>query len=174
MRPATLHKKEFITLKVFITSVILLMPLCFMNGQEMPPRPVIVVVTTQGLSFGAFSQGAIGGSVTVNALGARTSSGDVILMGMGYTYTPALFDVTANRGTLIQILNGPDVVLPGSNGGSMTLHLEASNPASPFIVSTIPPAFTQVTIGGTLIVGSPAANPPGNYGGTFTVTFIQE
>jgi hypothetical protein len=158
-----------------IAALLLLMfPFNSISCQEKPPRPIMVVVTTQGLSFGAFTLGATGGSVTVTASGSRTSTGDVILLGMGYTYTPALYDVTGNPGTLISILNGLDVSLPGSNGGSMTLHIEASNPVSPFVLTTVPPVVTQVTVGGTLMVGSPAANPPGTYGGSFNITFIQE
>jgi hypothetical protein len=159
---------------MIVSFVLLLFPFHSVSCQEKPPRPILVVVTAQGLSFGAFSQGAVGGSLTVSASGVRSSSGDVILLGMGYTYTPALFEVTGNRGTVVQILNGSDIILTGSNGGTMTLHLEGSDPVSPFIINTVPPAFTMVTIGGTLFVGNPVANPPGNYGGTFTITFIQE
>lgn len=160
--------------KSIIVIFILLLAALQISGQEKPPRPILVAVTTQGLSFGAFTQGATGGTVTVSAIGVRNSTGDVILLGMGYTYTPALYDVTGNPGTLVSILNGLDVSLPGSNGGSMTLHIEGSNPVSPFVITTVPPAVTQVTVGGTLTVGSPVANPPGIYGGTFNITFIQE
>jgi hypothetical protein len=33
---------------------------------------------------------------------------------------------------------------------------------------------TEVTIGATLTVGNPTANPPGNYIGTFDVTLVVE
>jgi len=71
-------------------------------------------------------------------------------------------------------VNGPDVTLTGSGGGSMMLHIGASNPASPFVITTGPPASTLMNVGGTLTVGSPASNPPGSYSGNFDVTFMQE
>jgi hypothetical protein len=144
------------------------------DGQEPPPRPITITVTAQGLSFGAFSQGAAGGTVTISSAGVRSATGDVILLGLGYTFSTALYELVGNPGTVVSILNGPDVALPRGGGGFMMLHIGASNPASPFVINTVPPAFTQLNIGGTLTVSNPAANPPGSYTGTFDITFIQE
>ncbi len=40
---------------------------------------------TGDLSFGAFYHGAVGGTVTISPSGARTSTGDIVLLGMGYS-----------------------------------------------------------------------------------------
>jgi len=143
-------------------------------AQEPPPRPVSVTLTAQTLSFGAFTHGASGGSVTVSSTGVRSSTGDVILLSLGFSYSTGLYELVANPGTVISILNGPDVSLPGSNGGSMTLHIGATDPVSPFVINTVPPAYTLLNIGGTLTVGNTLANPPGSYSGSFNITFIQE
>jgi hypothetical protein len=144
-----------------------------LTGQEPPPRPLEVTVT-QNLVFGAFAQGAAGGTITVNSAGVRSFTGDIILLNLGYFFYAATYRITGNAGTVVSILNGPDVSLPGSNGGSMTLHIGTSSPASPFVLTTSPPAFTLMNVGATLTVGTPASNPPGNYSGTFDITFIQE
>ena len=159
---------------LLVLSVLLLLALP-QDGyaQEPPPRPVEVTVV-QNLGFGAFAQGAIGGSVIINSAGLRSSSGDIILLNLGYIFAAASYRLVANAGTVISILNGPNVSLPGSNGGSMTLQIGASDPVSPFVIMTVPPAFTLMNVGGTLTVGNPGANPPGNYSGTFDITFIQE
>ena len=143
-------------------------------AQEPPPRPVVVTPMPPGLGFGAFTQGAAGGSVTINSGGSRSSTGDVILLGLGIPFSAATFRLVANRGTVISILNGPDVSLSGSGGGSMILHLGNTSPLSPFVITSIPPAYTVMNIGGTLTVGTPVSNPPGSYSGTFNITFIQE
>ncbi len=144
-------------------------------GQEQPPRPITVTVSlSQNLNFGAFYHGNVGGSVIIYNDGSRSSTGDIVLLTMGYSFSTGLYDVVANPGTLISILNGPDAILTGSNGGSMILQIGDSNLSNPFIITTIPPAATQLRIGGTLIVGNPIVNPPGNYGGTFDITFVQE
>lgn len=158
----------------FALVIIITMITASLSAQELPPRPVEVTPTAQTLSFGAFTLGASGGTVTVNPDNSRNSTGDVILLGLGYPVTSALFDVTANPGTLISILNGADVVLPGSNGGSLLLTIGSSLPASPFVTDAIPPLTTSLYIGGTLTVGSIVANPAGSYSGTFDLTFIQE
>jgi hypothetical protein len=160
---------------VFSVTVLLISNILNVNGQELPPRPMTVTVhMLQNLSFGAFYQGSSGGSVIISTSGSRSSTGDVVLLGMGYSFSAVLYDVVANPGTLVTINNGANATLTGSNGGSMTLVIGVASPASPFVVTTTPPTATQVSIGGTLNVGNPVANPPGIYSGTFNVTFIQQ
>ncbi len=145
------------------------------KAQEPPPRPISVYVNpAQGLIFGAFFQGPTGGTVIIFPDGSRSVTGSIVQANLGFPFSPAIFEVDANPGTLIQILNGPDVVLTGSNGGTLSLHIGPSNTGSPFIATATSPAKTLVRIGGTLTVGTPPANPAGNYSGLFSVTFIQE
>ncbi len=144
-------------------------------AQEDPPRPIsLYVYPAQGLMFGAIVQGTTGGTVTVYPDGSRSSTGDVTLISLGITYSPALFGIEANPGTLISILNGPDATLTGSNGGTMILQIGSSDPVSPFVCTLPRPARNLVWIGGTLIVGTPLASPSGSYSGSFSITFMQE
>ncbi|HEX2974924.1 MAG TPA: DUF4402 domain-containing protein [Bacteroidales bacterium] len=148
-------------------------------AQPPPPKKVTITATAQGLSFGAFTHGPAGGTVSVNASGTRSSSGSVILLGMGYSFTPALFNLTGSAGTSVNITLGPDVSLTGSSGGSMTLHLVDINSATPATLQQISPTVlllratttAQFRVGGSLVVGSSASNPPGSYSGTFTIIF---
>jgi hypothetical protein len=141
-------------------------------AQEMPPRPISITTSlVQNLSFGTFCPFSSGGTVIISSSGSRSASGNIILLAS--SFSTALFYVEANPGTLVSILNGPDVTLNGSNGGSMILHIGNSNPVSPFVIMAAPPIQT-VQIGGTLTAGSLLANPPGSYSGFLSVTFIQE
>jgi hypothetical protein len=157
--------------------LLILLPVIFLlaatqvaKAQEPPPRPIIVTVT-QNLSFGAFYHGAVGGNVTINTAGSRSATGDIVLLTMGYTFSAAIYRIVGHPGTVVSLLNGPDVLLPGSNGGSLSLHIGISDPASPFVLT---PAPLFLNVGGTLTVGNPGANPPGSFSGTFDITFIQE
>lgn len=132
------------------------------------------VTTIQNLSFGAFSQGSSGGTITVSSAGSRTASGTVVPLNLGIQYFQAIFEVEDSTGTIVSILNGPDATLYGSNGGTMSLHLSSSSPASPFISTIDPPGTTAISIGGTLTVGNADTSPPGNYTGTFYITFNNE
>ena len=61
----------------FITGVI---------AQPNPPRPVILTANNSfPLAFGAFSPGAGGGTVRISPGGTRTSTGDVVLLNLGYS-----------------------------------------------------------------------------------------
>jgi hypothetical protein len=145
------------------------------TAQPPPPRPIAVYANpAQGMIFGAFFQGASGGTVILNPDGSRSCTGSLILANLGYPYSPALFDIDANAGTVVTIMNGPNVTLTGSNGGSITMHIGASSKGPSFTTTIVPPSQTPVWIGGTLTVGSPLANPSGSYSGTFSVTFIQQ
>jgi hypothetical protein len=167
-------KNCYIAIKLIVLVCILMVSGRFMEGQEPPPRPLSVTVTAQNLSFGAFSQGAVGGTVTIASDGSRSATGDIILLTLGYSFSTALYELVANPGTVVSLLNGPDVVLPGSNGGSITLHIGASDPVSPFVITTVPPAYTPLNVGGTMTIGNPLSNPPGDFSGMFDITFIQE
>jgi hypothetical protein len=91
---------------------------------------------------------------------------------MGYQYYPAIFEIDAVPGTLINILFGPVVTLTGNNGGTLKLRVDTSLPNAPFIKAKS--MSTQVRIGGTLIVGNSGANPAGDYIGNFSITFVQQ
>jgi hypothetical protein len=161
--------------------IILLIPVILLflgpiaiNAQEPPPRPIRIDPTAQGLSFGAFYHGAVGGTITVDPFSVRSSTGDVVLLGLGIPFSAALFEVHAQRGTVIGILFGPDVSLIGTPLGSMTLHIDSSNPTSPFVSTVNFNIAIPLYIGGTLTVGNSAANPPGSYTGTFDITIVRE
>jgi hypothetical protein len=165
---------------VLFRLIILLMPLLFLfafsmeiAAQEPPPRPVVITVY-QNLGFGAFSHGLSGGSVIISPTGSRSSTGDVILLTLGYSFSAAQYRLVANPGTVISITYGNDVNLIGSNGGFMVLHMGTSDPVYPFVISTTPPNYTLLNIGATLTVSNATANPPGAYSGTFYITLIQE
>lgn len=144
-------------------------------AQPPPPRPIAVYVNpAQGLIFGAFFQGIAGGTVIIYPDGSRAATGDIVQANLGQPYSPAIFEIEAQPGTLISILNGPDVPLNGSNGGTIVLHVGTASTGTPFITTVAPPGRTQVRVGGTLTIGSPLANPPGAYSGSFAITFIQE
>lgn len=146
-----------------------------LNAQEPPPRPVRIDPTAQILSFGAFYHGAAGGTVSIDPSGNRSSTGDIVLLGMGYAYTPAMFEVHAHPGTVISILNGPPVTLSGSNGGSLQLAIGSSIPGPQFVSNVKFNIAIPLYVGGTITVGgSSIDNPPGTYNGSFNITLVRE
>ena len=169
-------KKNGTVLRMFVCVSLSLCGLSFcVTAQPPPPRPISIYVNpAQGLIFGAFFQGISGGTVILFPDGSRTVTGSLVQANLGYPFSPAIFEVDANVGTMVSIMNGPDVTLSGSNGGTISLHIGAASTGSSFITSVASPSRTQVRIGGTLTVGNKLANPSGDYSGTFSVTFIQQ
>lgn len=173
MKTATGNIRHIITL--LIIAMAPLAALLPARAQEPPPRPIAVHVDPgQGLIFGAFFLGPSGGTVTINPDGSRTVMGSIVGANLGYPFSPAIFEVEANQGTLIQVLRGPDAVLTGSNGGTLTMRIGELSTGDQFITTAQPPTRNLVRVGGVLTVGSPPANPVGAYSGTFLLTFIQE
>lgn len=166
----------------YSTCFLLLLITGFLNtvGAQTPTDTVpgdpgiLAVYTMQPISFGAFSQGITGGSVSISAAGVRSVNGTVQDYDFGIPYFQAVFEVSAPTGAVISILNGPDAVLTGSNGGSMNFHIGSTSPTAPFLNTTPSPARTSIGVGGTLTVGNASANPPGTYSGTFYLTFNLE
>lgn len=159
------------TLFCFICSITLLLLSFSANAQEEPPRP-LKVTKYQDMSFGAIIQGVFGGTVTMDPQGSRSvTSGDVILANLGYSYSPAIFRVDAIPGSIISIDFGLPTTLTGTSG-SLTLQINSSYPASPFINTKS--TDTEVRIGGILTIGNSSHNPAGNYIGDFHITFVQQ
>lgn len=141
------------------------------QGQEKPPRP-LQVTTYQDLSFGSVILGFSGGTVSIDANGVRSRSGDLILPPLGSQGTAAIFEIKAPPGSLITLVIGGTTLVNG--GHAMNLTLGPTDPISPFITTRAQGGSTLVHVGGTLSVGNSSQNPPGSYSGMFTVTFIQQ
>ena len=146
---------------------------------ENPPIPVKVEVrNTRFLNFGSFTTGVSGGTVTVDQHGMRSATGDVFLLNLGSPSISALFDVTANPGTLISITIPSNFKLQGDggNGGEIELEINSNliSPGQYFISTAIPPMTNEVEVGGTLHIGNEAQNPAGYYSGSFSLIFNYE
>ena len=160
---------------VLVTLLGFLSACSYAQTDSLPGDPgALVVYTVQNLSFGAFSNSGAGGTVIIANNGSRTVTGKVVALNLGISAFQSIFEIDAPHGSIISLLNGPDAILSGSNGGSMIFRIGASDPTSPLITTVHQPARTTVNIGGTLTVGSLAANPPGAYSGTFYITFNYE
>lgn len=143
------------------------------TNPEMPPRPLAVSVN-QHLSFGTFAPGLSGGTVSITSNGVRQSSGTVVLL-VGFPFPhAAIFEVQQNPGYLIAINLSGNVILTGSNGGSLTLQIGPTDKGNSFITQSGAPFWNPVQVGGTLTIGTIASNPAGTYTGQFDVTFIQQ
>lgn len=160
--------------------VIMMCFICFYAISQTPTDSLpgdpgsLTVYTLQNMAFGALHPGASGGSVSISTAGSRSFTGSVVLLNLGIAYFQSIFEIEAPAGTIVSILNGPDATLTGSNGGSMSLRINNSEPASPFSTTVPSPGRTTVNIAGTLTVGNPSVTLPGSYSGTLYITFNQE
>lgn len=144
-------------------------------SQEHAPRVNNTeITTTQFLNFGAFTIGNGRGSISVDHQGTRSSSGDVFLLNMGEPVSPALFEIKAKPGTILNIIAQNDIYLRGENGGRARLQLDSFSPGEMFISSVLPPHANSLYVGGTLFLESSSGNPAGLYSGTFTVTVVHQ
>ncbi len=125
-------------------------------------------------TFGAFSHGASGGTVTVTPGSLRSATGDIVLLSLGFSFSPALYRLVGDPGTVVSVLNGDDATLTRTGGGTLSLEIGESDPFGSFVITTTPPAYTELRVGGILTVSTPTNNPPGSYSGTFDITLVQE
>jgi hypothetical protein len=171
----TLAESCRLTISITFLLFIILLSCASANAQNQPfpPPNQLQVYSMQELSFGSFSTGVSGGTVIINPSGFRSSTGSVILLGSGFY--PAIFDIRLVPGRMVQITLGQVAQLQRlGGGGSMTMQIGPTDKGSSFVTSGGHPFRNPVAIGGTLNVGSDAANPPGEYQGYFYVTFNQE
>jgi len=139
-----------------------------------PPSQMKVQVT-QPLSFGSFFPGFSGGDIIVSPYGNRTVTGTIVAF-PDITSLPARFEVRLIPNRIVHIMLPTDATLTHTEGkGKMTvINFTSDKPGNSFITTTGNPFINPVYIGATLKVQSSTVNPPGNYRGTFTVTFVRE
>jgi hypothetical protein len=127
----------------------------------------IAIANTSALAFGNVAVSATNlGTVTVATDGSRSALLGVTLPVVAGTVSAAAFTVTG-EGTSTYAITLPvaAVTLTGSGGGTMTVDTFTSNPSG---TGTLAAGTQNIAVGGTLHVG--AAQTPGNYTGSFTVT----
>ncbi|MEI7831344.1 MAG: DUF4402 domain-containing protein [Prolixibacteraceae bacterium] len=141
------------------------------SAQEKPPKPIALTIhNLVQLNFGAFVVTS-SGSVTVTAAGARFGTGVVFLSAGRFPYSAASFDVDGIPGTVVHIIQNTSIGSISQGGHTMDMAFYDASPSKDFILVNPP---MRVDVGVTLTVGTTAANPPGTYGGFFTVTMAQE
>jgi Domain of unknown function (DUF4402) len=159
----------------------------FLKGQNNAPPPlpqrIVTATVVNELSFGDISleYSSLGGSVSVTPTGTRHSTGDIILMNMGLSYSPAELSFRLCPGRSIKVVYDPVNYLTfGSYSMSMVIDdIIIGNTT----ISASGQNFTSnkgcndthlMKVGGTLTVGQLSANNPGYYSGSFTITLAQE
>ena len=122
---------------------------------------------TGSLAFGAFAAGG-GGTISVSAFGARSKTGSIVLATQGGVPMAAQFLITGTPGATYTITLPADGTVQLSSGASsMALNNFVSSPSGANI--PLGGGGTQtIAVGATLTVS--AAQPPGNYSGSFSVT----
>lgn len=155
-----------------VRTIVLFISIVLCSTSEVNSQTIINAV--QGFNFGTFYQGNSGGTVTISSSGSRSATGDIVLMNTGSSALQAIFEIEAPSGTVISILEEQDAMLTGSNGGSLTLQLQALDLGNPFTTTVAPPNHTRINIGGMLTIGNTGASPAGSYTGTFNITINQE
>jgi hypothetical protein len=144
------------------------------------PSRTVTVHSTQAINFGSFclvNNGSSGGTVTVDWMGNRTATGQVMLLNSGPAPQAAIFEINLCQGRLVVINYPVSTILSGNNGGSVKLNIgptEKGLSGSAFQVNSDCSFITQLRVGGTLIIGSNTANPGGDYSGNFSITFNQQ
>jgi hypothetical protein len=140
-----------------------------------PPPSQLQVYANQELAFGSFFTGSSGGTVTISPTGSRSVTGTVIDMAL-IPGSAAIFDLRLVPGRVVHIAFPPSAQLIRNGGGeTMTItDFTSDKPGNNFVTTANHPFINPVQVGATLNVQSSAANPSGDYTGTFTVTFMQE
>lgn len=131
----------------------------------------LTVSTTQNLSFGTFASTGTGGTVVVSSTGVGSATGNVVLI-TGSAVSAATFRLTAHTGNnrITSITYSNTITLTRSGGGgTMTMTLGTPSPNTSFKINGN--QSKNVSIGGTLTVGTTTANPGGSYTGSFSLTF---
>lgn len=135
----------------------------------------IEVTANQELAFGSFVTGSTGGTVVISPEGNRSVTGTVT----GLAFSPvsaAVFEVSVkgNKRFIHFQFQEPAQLIRSGGSESMTVtNFTSDKPGNSFVTTSGSETYT-VNVGATLNVQNSTVNPPGDYNGTFSVTFIRE
>lgn len=158
--------------------ILLLMPFFmafFIQLHAQGPPSRLEVYLLQDLSFGSFFTGSSGGTVVITPEDNRIVSGSVITLPLS-PGTPAIFEVRLVPNRMVHI-SFPSSVTLRRVGGSQDMTVTgftSDKPGNFFVTQSGSPFLNPVRVGATLNVGNAGNNPPGNYTGSFPVTFVEE
>lgn len=143
-----------------------------------PDENPISIVTSQSLNFGEITLGSSIGSGTakVDALGQRSTTGDVIMLGAGSC--PAILQFLMPPGRVVVVTYSSSVDLNGSSGSALSLDISSMSIDGVSCVSgsqynsNPDGSMKEVRFGGTLHIGPISLNPGGEYNGTFHIDVV--
>lgn len=141
----------------------------FPAARQACAQTVIVLTTTRGLDFGRFAAGT-GGTVTLNAAtGARSKTGNLILLNSP-SAAQATYNVAKSKnGNVAQTVA---ITLPTNNTVQLSSganHMDVNNfLCSPATIASVPNGGLVLSVGATLVVGS--GQPAGTYTGSYNIT----
>lgn len=137
------------------------------------PQHSITTSVIQSINFGSFCiNGNSGGTITVAFDGSRTSTGGIVLLSNAPIAMPAIYEIKLSQGRNVNITYNSKAMLTNNNGKKLLLDIGPSDKGingSSFTVGSDDNFTTQLRLGGTLHI--PGTAPPGNYSGSFDITF---
>lgn len=166
------HKANLITFKNHLLALVIIIFI----GSPLWAQ-IKINAADPGLAFGSFATGSTGGTVVVSPEGNRSVSGTIIKLANS-PVSAAVFEITVNGKAKGNILfNFPksaQLTQLGGTGSMAITEFTSDVPGSIWDTTGGPPRNYTVNVGATLIVQNSMVNPPGDYIGTFTVTFINQ
>jgi hypothetical protein len=143
-------------------------------AQPQLPQRSVTVSSTQGISFGKFYDKGSGGDIIVDWQGIRTVTGGIVAPPSSVV-RPALFEIKLCQGRNITISYSNSTVLTGDNGGIIQMDIgptQKGNNGVTFAIENNCNFITILRVGGTLHILP--NTPPGNFVGSFDISFEQE
>ena len=162
-----------------ICSATLFILCCFLTFKVYAQQSAeLQVYVVQGLSFGTFAPGPLGGTVTISPEGIRTVTGTIIPLANS-NGSCAIIEIEAPPNRLIHIEFPKSVQFKGNDKGkNITIsNFISDKPNNSFITTAdAPPYRNTVRVGATLTVQNSAENISDEYVGSFhfIVTYIQQ
>lgn len=145
----------------------------FEDDRSLQSSPVDVYMLRQP-SFGSFYCGSNGGSITIELDGTCTAEGDIVLMNVGVTTAPAVFEVRCAPFTMIQFFRDSYFMMRGNDGSTLKARIASTNPAFPFVSPANAAQGFTVTASVRLELEPGQTLSPGAYTGMFQTTWVSE
>jgi len=132
------------------------------------------VVQVKNFSFGNIVAGKEGGTLILYADGQIRTTGSVLVLPSAQTASPALFELRAQPGTVVQFILDAPFQIRGSNGNVLMVLPIHPFDGAPFTMPEAPGNSVTIPVGAEVRIPPNPSTEAGGYTGSLQLTVVYE
>lgn len=143
-------------------------------GLDLYSHKASEVVQIKNFSFGNIVAGKDGGTFTLDADGQVSTTGTILVLPSAQAASPALFELRAQPGTVVQFILDEPFQIRGANGSYLLVQPIHPFDGAPFVMPNAAGNSVTIAVGAEVRIPPNPATEAGDYTGNLQLTVVYE